>query len=463
VDGPPFFPSGGATFGRAGWSTTTCGSTAVGATPCPALDPLRDFLDGVGGQPFFAWFAPMLPHVPYDAPPAYRAPLVALGLASYEVDHLSSIRWFDELLGELLLELDRRGLRDDTLIIYAADNGWGLGFQSVAGSGRGKGTLYDLGFRTPIIVNQPGVVPAGGRYDDFVSLSDLPATILDYAGVPIPAHSTGSSLRSRVSGGAPIGRAGLVMFAPADGAAWVDDQWRYLRFDDGSEELYRIDLDPWEQNDLAAQHPELLAQFGALVEARRAELTTFPQVVEAVGRVQDANGQAIAGGRLAAAGGPHTIHALTGADGWFRFAGLDAPSGIRIRPSKGIAGPLLLDAVWPIQNAFTLPGLFHPIVAFANRPLTAPLGGSISGRVLDPTGAPIPDAKIRVFVRVPEGRVRLTTISQADGSYAFENLALAPGYGLLAAAHGFGTIRLTDLVVASPVDPLDVGLVLEPR
>jgi hypothetical protein len=325
--------------------------------------------------------------------------------------------------------------------------------------------LYDLGFRTPVIFNQPGVVPAGGRYDDFVSLSDLPATILDYAGVPIPAHSEGISLRSRVSGGEPIGRTGLVMFSPGDGGAWVDDQWRYLAFDDGSEELYRIDLDPWEQHDLAEQHPELLAQFGALVEARRAELATFPPVVEVVGRVQDADGGAIAGGRLALAGGPHTIHALTGAGGWFRFAGLDAASSISIRPSKGVAGPLLVDASspQPIRTPFALPGLFHPLVATARRPLPVPLGGSISGRVLTPTGAPIPGAKIRVFVGLPEGRLRLTTISQADGSYAFENLAIAPGYGLLAAARGFGAIRLTDLVVASPASPLELSLVLEPH
>ena len=54
------------------------------------------------------------------------------------------LRWFDEFTGELIDELATRGVLDETLIIYVVDNGWGIGFQTWLGEG--KGTLYDLGW-----------------------------------------------------------------------------------------------------------------------------------------------------------------------------------------------------------------------------------------------------------------------------------------------------------------------------
>lgn len=90
------------------------------------MKPVTDFLDHATQekQPFLLWYAPFLPHTPHD-PPArilekYRRPGVAEDVAKYH----AMCEWFDETCGELLAELDRRGLRENTLVIYICDNGW---------------------------------------------------------------------------------------------------------------------------------------------------------------------------------------------------------------------------------------------------------------------------------------------------------------------------------------------------
>jgi uncharacterized sulfatase len=271
---PVLFGMPGSDFGRDRWDPATCGSTGDD-TPCPALDPLRDFLDEVDGEPFFVWFAPMLPHKPYDAPPEYKRPLARLGLARHEVYYLANVRWFDELVGELLRELDARRLRDDTLIVYLSDNGWGLGFQTVFGQGRGKGTPYDLGSRTPVMFSWPGRIPAGD-YPDLVLASDVPATILSYARVERPPGSMGLDLRARLEGGAPAGRTEIIQHHLGDTV--LARPWRFIRHADGREELYAIDVDPFEQVDRAAEHPRIVAEYRARAEAHLQALLAAPAV-----------------------------------------------------------------------------------------------------------------------------------------------------------------------------------------
>src|SRR5205823_13172592 len=85
-----------------------------------------DFIDTAAGQgkPFFVWYAPMLPHSPHN-PPArllekYKDKTPSLQDAKY----WAMCEWFDETCGQLLDRLDARGIAENTLVIYLADNGW---------------------------------------------------------------------------------------------------------------------------------------------------------------------------------------------------------------------------------------------------------------------------------------------------------------------------------------------------
>jgi len=202
----------GADFGRRGWHPAICGPTAHIPFRCLALDPVREFLDEIGDEPFFLWFAPMLPHTPFDAPPEYRRLYSGMGLSWAEISYYAQVTWLDALIGELLGELDSRGLRDDTLVIYISDNGWEIGQGYFGNLGNGKGSLHELGSRTPLIFNWPGRVPAGAVRDDLAAAQDVFPTILDYAGAePLPDRG-GMSLRTTIETGAAFPRKQVVSF-----------------------------------------------------------------------------------------------------------------------------------------------------------------------------------------------------------------------------------------------------------
>ena len=87
----------------------------------------------------------------------------------------------------MIAELEARNLREDTLIVYITDNGWEIGQAFFGDLGHGKGSLFDLGSRTPMVFNWPGRIESGVVRDDLVTFEDLFATLIDFAGgEPLP-------------------------------------------------------------------------------------------------------------------------------------------------------------------------------------------------------------------------------------------------------------------------------------
>ena len=94
----------------------------------------------------------------------------------------------DKQLGELVDELDKDGLRDNTLIIFSGDNGTAAGYPSTV-HGRmlngWKGSMLEGGSRTPFIASWPGVTPAGKVCDDIISFADPYVTFAELAGAKL--------------------------------------------------------------------------------------------------------------------------------------------------------------------------------------------------------------------------------------------------------------------------------------
>ncbi len=247
------------------------------------LDPLFEFLDAHGEGPFFVWYAPMLPHVPFDAPARYAEPYRDLPLPPDARGYYANLTRFDHTVGEILAYLDRRGLRERTAVIYVADNGWDAATPSRdlagawLGGEAGKLSIREVGYRTPVILSWQGVLPGGRRDDRLVSALDVFATILDLAGAePVPG-TDGRSLLPLLAGGGDFSREHVVGggtglredgLAPDDRAgprqrAWFlrTPEWRYVFAGrEGRESLYRIAEDPGEVHDLAGAHPDVLAR-----------------------------------------------------------------------------------------------------------------------------------------------------------------------------------------------------------
>lgn len=261
------------------------------------MQPVFDFLDANADGPFFLWFAPMLPHLPHDAPDRFRALYDHPELTRFARAYYANVSWLDDVVGQLLAFLDDAGLREETLIVYLTDNGWdqeprGSRLIPLRDGPRGKQTLHELGLRTPIIFHWPGRIPAGERNASLVSILDIFPTLLDYADVATPAGRPGRSLRpllegeamptrerivnwmarSRTSSERP--RTGVDPWLNADPAfALRNDEWRYVWHpDDDHERLYHVASDPGERREVSWKHPELLTRFREEIAAWRDEM-----------------------------------------------------------------------------------------------------------------------------------------------------------------------------------------------
>ncbi len=154
-------------------------------------------------KPFFLWFGSTDPHRDYapgavDPPhdPALvevpeflpDTPEVRQDLAYY----YDEIGRFDKECGEIIALLEQQGVRDNTLIVMAGDNG--MPFP------RAKATLYEPGVKVPLLANWPGVIEPGRSSKALASLMDLAKTWLDVAGAAIPKTMEGVSLAPLLRG-----------------------------------------------------------------------------------------------------------------------------------------------------------------------------------------------------------------------------------------------------------------------
>ena len=117
----------------------------------------------------------------------------------YMHDYLATVRSVDESVGRVLDYLDQEGLADNTIVIYASDQGFYLGEHGWFD----KRWIFEESVRTPFMVRWPGHTKAGTVNNDLVSNVDFAETFLEAAGVPVPADMQGRSLVATLNGQRP--------------------------------------------------------------------------------------------------------------------------------------------------------------------------------------------------------------------------------------------------------------------
>jgi len=285
--------------GQPGWIQARSGGSglAIGRT---TLQPLWDFVAEAGDRPFFVWLAPSLPHMPHDAPPEFARDYASAQLSRDALAYYANITRFDAMLGEVIAKLDALGLRENTLIVYLSDNGWEQDPKErnprpELGGPRGKSSMYELGFRTPVIFDWPGRIAGGRTRNDLVSTVDVFTTLLEFAGIEAPPDRLGVSLRPALEGDAAPHReavfGSMTSLRPPPGSRprpgegpdpivrferayyYRDATWRYIWYPESErhgdrpvEELFRIESDPREERDVSGEHPDLTAAFRAAIE-----------------------------------------------------------------------------------------------------------------------------------------------------------------------------------------------------
>jgi arylsulfatase A-like enzyme len=249
------------------------------------MKPIYDFIEAERVKPFFLWYAPMMPHEPHNPPERILKKYTVGGRNPELAKYYAMCEWFDETCGELLGYLDRKGLRDNTLVVFVVDNGWIQetgGVRTTRGwfAPKSKLSPYDGGVRTPVLLRWPGHTKAG-RYDDLVSTTDLAPTILTACGVKPPAEMPGLSLldvaagKGHLSRKAVFGEIYLHTAVDLDRPAlnlthrWVrEGDWKLIVSEDkkSGPELYNLAEDPTETKDLAAAHPDRVRHLARVLD-----------------------------------------------------------------------------------------------------------------------------------------------------------------------------------------------------
>ncbi|HEY5653557.1 MAG TPA: sulfatase [Pontiella sp.] len=184
-----------------------------------------------------------------------------LGIRAFTQAYLASVAAVDECIGQVVEAVNNSPLRDNTIIVLTSDHGWNMGQKDFLF----KNSLWEESTRVPFIVRAPGVTQAGGIAEHPISLIDLYPTLVDLCGLEGDTKKNenghdldGFSVRPFLenpkanSWDGPEGALTTV-----SGKHWAirTKYWRYIRYENGAEELYNHANDPCEWVNLA-DNPE---------------------------------------------------------------------------------------------------------------------------------------------------------------------------------------------------------------
>lgn len=164
----------------------------------------------------------------------------------------------DDMVGALLDQLDASGRAENTIIVLWSDHGYHLGDKTACV----KFTLWEKANHVPFIIVAPGITTPGTRCDRPVGLVDLYPTLVDLAGLPPREDLDGLSLVPLLKDAHRKWERPALMTQNPGNHAIRTERWRYIRYADGTEELYDHSKDPWEHKNLARdpEYASIIAQ-----------------------------------------------------------------------------------------------------------------------------------------------------------------------------------------------------------
>lgn len=185
----------------------------------------------------------------------------------------ASISFVDAQVGRVLAELDRLGLRDNTIIVFWGDHGYHLGEK---GKWSKHNSLLEVGTRVPMFIRVPSGAANGRSCERVVQTLDLYPTLADLCGLPIPAGLNGVSLRPLLRDPTmPWDRPAytVTLFGSLLGRAVRTERWRYAEWEEGRQGavLFESAKDPHELKNLAED-----PKYAAAVKEMRALLAKLP-------------------------------------------------------------------------------------------------------------------------------------------------------------------------------------------
>ena len=177
------------------------------------------------GVPFFLYMAHYAVHVPFAEDKRFTQRYIDAGLDHIEAQYAALLEGMDKWLGDILDNLQRRGVADNTVVLFMSDNG-GLSAHGRSGEphthnkplSSGKGSAHEGGIREPMIARWPGVAREGTVCSDPLIIEDFFPTILEIAGAPAHVQPGGAldgvSFAPLLRGDGPSGARSLFWHYP---------------------------------------------------------------------------------------------------------------------------------------------------------------------------------------------------------------------------------------------------------
>lgn len=208
----------------------------------------KEFIDLYEDCPFLS--TPDVPdHPGLTCEPMYGTPRRKEKLRGY----YAAVTAMDQGVGKLLDALEEKNLADNTLVIFAADNGMNMGHHGIWGKGNGTRpmNMYDTSVKVPFLVRWPDTVPAGQVCQRMVSAYDFFPTLLDLLGLDNQQiqHLPGTSFADALRGQEEGGREEVVVFDEYGPVRMIRSrQYKYIhRYPYGPDEFYDLQADPAEE------------------------------------------------------------------------------------------------------------------------------------------------------------------------------------------------------------------------
>lgn len=263
-----------------------------------AIEFVRSHQAGKSDQPYFLYLPLASPHTPLVPTPEWQG---RSGLGEYA----DFVMQTDAAIGEILQAIDETGQRDRTLVILTSDNGFApyvkpehleqQGHYPSANFRGYKSDVWEGGHHIPFLVRWPGVVAANAESSQLVGQVDLFATVADLLDQPLPADAAvdSVSILPILQGDDRPVRQHAIQQSAEGYFAIRDGQWK-LELCAGSggwseprepqaakrklppDQLYDLAHDPGEQQNVAADHPEIVARLTQLLEESIANGRTTP-------------------------------------------------------------------------------------------------------------------------------------------------------------------------------------------
>ena len=292
---PPFASLGGKDFQRNGVSIDDQGYESY----LLADEVSRYIRERDTEKPFFIYMPFIAPHTPLDAPEELQAKYADMaddrgksrskmadstrfmakvtGRTSARPMYAAVVDAMDQAIGRVLDTLDREGLAEDTIVLFFSDNGgavYAIGGADNAPLRGGKGDTFEGGIRVVAAMRWPEKIPMGSRVDSIMSVMDVLPTLTSAAGIDADTQFRldGRNMLPALIDGQTMPREKLLFFISETpfknhvNVTAFNDEWKLIqRIETGfssvdvTQFLFNIAEDPHEHNNLAQQHPNIVA------------------------------------------------------------------------------------------------------------------------------------------------------------------------------------------------------------